>query len=94
MSLVPPTKPRIGTNKSHKSRHYIITQEATRNKCIASSNKCLTSSNKKLLGTSASLLVTLCLVFVFLPLDATRLCRRIVVDDKVMDMVGGLHSLK
>ena len=27
-------------------------QEATRNKCIASSNKCLTSSNKKLLGTS------------------------------------------
>ena len=26
-------------------------QEATRNKCIASSNKCLTSSNKKLLGT-------------------------------------------
>ena len=30
-------------------------QEATRNKCLASSNKCLTSSNKKLLGTSASL---------------------------------------
>ena len=42
----------------------LFLQEATRNKCIASSNKCLTSSNKKLLGTSASLLVTSALLVV------------------------------
>ena len=41
-------------------------QEATRNKCIASSNKCLTSSNKKLLGT---------ILFQFSSLRLFVLCR-------------------
>ena len=44
----------------HKCNHLCrkLRQEASRNKCIATSNKCLTSSNKKLVVTSASLLVT------------------------------------
>ena len=35
------------------------TQQAIRNKCLASSNRCLTSSNKKLLGATRSYLIGL-----------------------------------